>query len=117
MLERAWNSYAEAIKKSRPRIFSTLTNNLPRVEKDGTVRVALNSEAQREHFLKNIRPALTSHILRETGWPSLEIKAEVVVSESNGRKIYTDQDKLEYLIRKNPELGWLKTRFNLDFDD
>ena len=37
--------------------------------------------------------------------------------EKNGRKIYTDQDKLEYLMKKNPELGKLKSKFNLDFDD
>ena len=35
----------------------------------------------------------------------------------NGKKLYTEQDKLEYLIKKNPELAQLKTRFNLDFDD
>ncbi len=47
----------------------------------------------------------------------MEIIAEVSDSEDNGKKIYTEQDKLDFLIKKNPELGMLKSRFNLDFDD
>ncbi len=48
---------------------------------------------------------------------SVEIITEVAEVEQNGKKIYTEQDKLDYLMKKNPELGELKTRFNLDFDD
>jgi hypothetical protein len=41
----------------------------------------------------------------------------VSASAQNGTKIYTEQDKLDFLVRKNPELRKLKTRFNLDFDE
>ncbi len=116
-LERAWDSYAESVRESRPRIYSTLTSNRPVVGKDGRVRVTLNSEAQRENFIRQIKTALIRHILGETGWPNLEIETEVAEGEFNGNRIYTDQDKLDFLIRKNPDLGWLKTRFNLDFDE
>jgi len=47
----------------------------------------------------------------------VEIITEVAENAQNEKKIYTEQDKLEYLVKKNPELGKLKTRFNLDFDD
>jgi len=47
----------------------------------------------------------------------VEIQAEVSEKEPNGKRIYTEQDKLEFLQKKNPELAKLKTRFNLDFDD
>jgi hypothetical protein len=55
--------------------------------------------------------------LKETGMDSVEIITEIADVEQNGKKIYTEQDKLDYLMKKNPELGELKTRFNLDFDD
>jgi hypothetical protein len=47
----------------------------------------------------------------------VEIIAEVAEDMQTEKKIYTEQDKLEFLIKKNPELGTLKSHFNLDFDD
>jgi hypothetical protein len=56
-------------------------------------------------------------IVEATGLAGLEIVTEVSEKEQNGKKIYTEQDKLEYLVKKNPELGKLRSHFNLDFDD
>ena len=113
----AWNQYAASIEKSKPRIYSTLIHNLPVVRGDGTVKVLLNSEAQRDHFVKNIRSELADFIKRSAGLTAIEIITEVSENEQNGAKIYTEQDKMDYLARKNPELIKLKSRFNLDFDD
>ena len=114
---RAWNDYALSIEKSKPRIHSTLTNNRPVVRGDGTIGLLLNSEAQRDNFNKNIKSDLLRYIQHNTGMPRVEIITEVAERAENGKKIYTEQDKLEFLIQKNPELGTLKSRFNLDFDD
>ena len=114
---RAWNDYALSIEKSKPRIYSTLTSNRPVVAADGALKVLLNNEAQRDNFIKSIKSELVGFIQNKTGISRVEIIAEVAESVENGKKIYTEQDKLEFLIRKNPDLGKLKTRFNLDFDD
>jgi len=116
-LIRAWNDYAKSMEKLKPRIYSTLVNNRPVVRGDGAVMVLLNSEAQRDNFIKNIKLGLLAYIRDATGISNVEILTEVSENEQNGKKIYTEQDKLEFLIQKNPELGKLKTRFNLDFDD
>jgi len=116
-LIRAWNEYAASMEKLKPRIYSTLVNNRPVVRGDGAVMVLLNSEAQRDNFIKNIKSELVAYILDATGLSSVEILTEVSENEEIGKKIYTEQDKLEFLVNKNPELGKLKTRFNLDFDD
>jgi DNA polymerase-3 subunit gamma/tau len=117
MLLKAWDKFASSIEKSKPRVFSTLKTSRPVVQADGSVRVLVNSEAQRDHFLKNIKPGLSGFIKKATGIEKLEISAEVLEFEQNGKKIYTDQDKLDYLMKKNPDLGILKSRFGLDFDD
>jgi DNA polymerase-3 subunit gamma/tau len=114
---RAWNAYAASVEKSKPRIYSTLANNRPVIKADGTVQIMLNSEAQRENFIKKIKPELITHIRQSTGYDHVEIETGLSVSQSNGTRIYTEQDKLDYLMKKNPDLGKLKTRFNLDFDD
>jgi len=114
---KAWNDYAGSIEKSLPRIYSTLINNRPVVKADGKVMVLLNSEAQRDNFIKNIRSQLEGFIKEATGMAAVDIITEVAEVEQNGKKIYTEQDKLDFLMKKNPELGQLKSRFNLDFDD
>jgi len=116
-LIRGWNDYAKSIEKLKPRIYSTLVNNRPVVRGDGAVMVLLNSEAQRDNFIKNIKSGLLAYIRDATGISNVEILTEVSENEQVEKKIYTEQDKLEFLIHKNPELGKLKTRFNLDFDD
>ncbi len=116
-LLKAWNDYADSIEHSLPRIYSTLKYNHPVVKPDGTVAVLLNSEAQHENFIKNIKSGLLDYIKRVTGLEGLEIQTEVAAVEQNGNKIYTVQDKLDYLMKKNPELGQLKAKFNLDFDE
>ena len=113
----AWNSYAASLEKSKPRIHSTLIHNKPEINQDGVVMVRLNSEVQRDNFIKNIKSDLVKYIKENTGMAEVEILTEVTNKTQNGKKIYTEQDKLEYLLKKNPELGKLKARFNLDFDD
>lgn len=114
---QAWNDYAATMEKSKPRIYSTLANNRPVVKSNGVVLVLLNSEAQRDNFIKNIKSDLLAHIRERTGISEVEIISEVAEKEQNEKRIYTEQDKLEYLVKKNPELSKLKSRFNLDFDD
>ncbi len=117
VLVKAWQDYALSVEKSKPRVFSTLQNNRPAVKADGTILVLLNSEAQKENFIKNVKSDLSRFICKATGLEVVEIQTDVVEMEKNGKKIYTDQDKLDYLMKKNPELGHLKSRFALDLDD
>jgi len=113
----AWNDYANSIQKSKPRLYSTLIHHKPVVKGENTVLVLLNSEAQRDNFVKNIKSNLVEYIKKATGLKSIELITDVSESEQSGRKIYTEQDKMEFLLKKNPGLGKLKSRFNLDFDD
>ncbi|MCP4313486.1 MAG: hypothetical protein GY790_19695, partial [Bacteroidetes bacterium] len=117
LVMKAWNDYAASVEKQKPRVFSTLQNNRPVVKTDGEIRVLLNSESQKDNFHKNIRGELTTYIREATGLPMIDIVTGVLEQEQEGKKIYTDQDRLAYLVKKNPELGELKTRFGLDFDD
>jgi DNA polymerase-3 subunit gamma/tau len=117
LILNAWKSFAKSAEKSRPRIHSTLVNNKPVIKADGTIQVMLNSEAQRENFIKNIWPELIGYIRKHTGLKNVEIETGLTEAETNGKRIYTEQDKLDYLMKKNPDLGKLKTRFSLDFDD
>ncbi len=113
----AWKAYAASVEKANPRVFSTLQNQKPVVSAEGVIRVLLNTEAQKDNFQKNIKGDLSSYIREATGMAVIEIITEVMEQASEKKRIYTDQDRLEFMMKKNPEVGQLKSRFGLDFDD
>ena len=81
------------------------------------MKILLNTEAQKENFIKNIKPKLVAYFKKEFGLKDYLIEAIIEANNVVEKKVYTDQDKFDYLLSKNPELGKLKTLFNLDFDN
>ena len=111
----AWKAYTKSIEKEKPRVFATLNNNQP-VEEEGVFRISLNSDSQLENFRSNIRPGLLAHIRKTTGMEAVEIEGVLTETEARKKKVYTDKDKLEFLVKKNPDMTEFYARFGLDFD-
>lgn len=116
MIQKAWKAYAASIEKSHPRIYTTLSQQVPRLTEKGIIRISLATEAQRENFIHRIKPELTRYFQRTIADVPYVFETDLIDSETTVKKVYTDQDKLDYLISKNPDLEKMKTRFNLDFD-
>ena len=116
--QKAWNSYAESIRDSHPRIYSTLQKHQPEETDQGGFRIRLDSEAQRTNFNQRIKPELIRYLKEHVGNMEYHIDSYVQLKKEEGNnKLYTDQDKLDYLAEKNPLLKRFKNSFKLDFDD
>lgn len=115
-LQQAWKEYALSVEKSHPRIFNTLNQQVPRMTRDGIIQITLNTNAQREYFIHSIKPELTRWFQQQLADIEYVFETNLVSNETTAKKVYTDQDKLDYLVSKNPDLDKLKQRFNLDFD-
>ena len=116
-MQKAWLAYADSVEKSHPRIYSTLKQHIPRMTEIGKISIQLNTQAQRENFVHNIKPGLNTFLQEKLANIEYVYETQLIANEVSGKKVYTDQDKLEYLMKKNRELEKFKTRFNLDFDD
>jgi DNA polymerase-3 subunit gamma/tau len=116
MIQKAWKAYAASIEKSHPRIYTTLSQQVPRLTEKGIIRISLATEAQRENFIHRIKPELIRYFQRTIADVPYVFETDLIDSETTVKKVYTDQDKLDYLISKNPDLEKMKTKFNLDFD-
>ncbi len=116
-VQRVWTEYAASIEKIHPRIYTTLTQNRPTLTPRGVINVHLNTNAQRENFIHRIKPGLVRYLQEHLANIEYVFETNLIENESVAKKIYTDQDKLDYLISKNPDLEKLKNRFNLDFDN
>ena len=117
LLLQSWNDYAQSIEFDHPRVYSTLKSHQPDIDSEGKMKILLNSEAQKENFDKNIKPNLIDYFNKKFGAKDFIFDVIIEANNVSEKKVYTDQDKFDYLLSKNPELGKLKTLFNLDFDN
>jgi len=96
-----------------PNLKSTL-NRKPVLKDNCTLLLKINNLVQDE-LIKNNKPQLVAWLRRELKNSSIDILTEVD-QEPAKRIIYTDEEKLEEMVRKNAGLALLKQLFHLDFD-
>jgi hypothetical protein len=108
-----WAELLETLN-DRPNLKSTLTTK-PVLKENNVIVVKINSRVQ-EELIKNNKPHLVSWLRRELQNTSVDLITELV-QEPLKRIIYTDNEKLEEMLRKNRNLALLKERFHLDFDN
>jgi DNA polymerase-3 subunit gamma/tau len=112
----SWHAYTESIRESRPRMANSLRHHLPTLGDALQIELVLSNSAQLEEFNRDIKPELVNYL--EKNLQNNQFRLLPVVSEDEVRQntLYTSEEKYEHMLKKNPELGKLKERFNLDFE-
>ncbi|MCK4853141.1 MAG: DNA polymerase III subunit gamma/tau [Bacteroidales bacterium] len=115
LLEK-WTEYADHIKEDKPRMSSSLKHHLPSLGDALQIEVIFSNSSQIEEFNRDIKHDLVSYLedtLQNTQFRIIPVVQEV---EGNENLLYTSEEKYDHMIKKNPNLGKLKERFNLDFE-
>jgi DNA polymerase-3 subunit gamma/tau len=115
LLEK-WTDYADHIKEDKPRMSSSLKHHLPSLGDALQIEVIFSNSSQIEEFNRDIKHDLVSYLedtLQNTQFRIIPVVQEV---EGNENLLYTSEEKYDHMIKKNPNLGKLKERFNLDFE-
>jgi hypothetical protein len=111
-LQSTWKKYLATLE-DRPNLKSTLSKE-PELREDRTLLLRIDNHVQ-DDLIKNIKPQLVSWLRRELKNSSIDLFTEI--NETGGQRIiYTDGDKFEEMLQKNPDLALLKQKFNLDFE-
>jgi DNA polymerase-3 subunit gamma/tau len=115
LLEK-WNEYADQIKEERPRMSSSLKHHIPSLGDALQIEVTFSNSSQIEDFNRDIKKDLVSYL--EDALQNTQFKIIPVVQEPERKEnmLYTSEEKYDHMIKKNPNLGKLKERFNLDFE-
>lgn len=95
---------------------SSLKHHLPSLGDALQIEVIFSNSSQIEEFNREIKQDLVVFLedaLQNTQFKIIPVEQEV---ESNGNILYTAEEKYDHMIKKNPNLGKLKERFNLDFE-
>ncbi len=96
----------------RPNLQSTLSA-VPEIKENFQLYLPIENTIQ-ENLINGIKPELVSFLRRELKNSKIQLITEIA-EKTTGRIIYTDEERYEELLKKNPSLATLKQKFNLDF--
>jgi DNA polymerase III, subunit gamma and tau len=112
-LVREWDNYAATIDK-KVYLKNTMINCKPTLQENYYFEVAVHNPGQQEELINNaihILPFLRQHLNNS------RIQMRVRIVEGNEKHLaYTSTEKLELLMKINPNLGRLRDEFNLTLD-
>lgn len=111
-LATKWKEYLELIA-DRPNLVSTLAA-VPEITEGNKLLLRIGNSAQEED-VRQIKPELMSFLRKELRNSGIELNTSIEKVESE-RTHLTDQEKLQLLTQKNPELIELAQKFNLGFN-
>jgi hypothetical protein len=114
--EQVTEKWKEFIAKmaDRPSLCSALSN-VPELTEGNKLLLVIGNSVQEED-IRLIKPELISwlrKVLRNSG---VELITSIGKIESE-RMIFSDSEKLQMMMQKNPNLNELKQKFNLDFSE
>lgn len=111
--ELKWKEFVSRYK-NRPNLFTALSN-IP--ELDNNYKLLLNiGSATIDEEIKIIKPDLVAWLRKELKNSRIELMTKVDVQKIK-KVIYSDSEKLQVMINKNPQLNVFRQKFNLDFNE
>ena len=115
-LDDCWKNYAhQKHNEGKHNLLSILRDKKAILEDNYTIRVNLDNKVQEEVFNEdksNILGFIKTHLKND------EITVQVTVTpvKEEEMKAYTAEDKFKKMVKKNPDLGILKDKFDLEID-
>ena len=113
LLLKKWADLLETLN-DRPNLKATI-NQIPQLTGNNTILLKIFNLVQ-EELIRNNKPQLVAWLRKELRNSTIDLVTEFT-REPTRRIIYTDDEKLEEMLRKNSALSLLKEKFHLDFDN
>lgn len=110
-LRQAWEAFAEQRKKFQAE-YQMLSQ--PYQLQENTIVVELLSPVH-ETMLNNIKGEVTAFLREQLRNNTIQVTGQLLTGEAK-KIIYTNREKFDYLVEKNPMLRELKDRLGLDTD-
>lgn len=115
LLQRVWREMAEERRAQDRMSEYTLLNRPVAAGPDHRIELTVDNPVQEDQF-NDIRTEFLAELRRRTGHPRLNVVPVVVQAAPTARKLYTSNDKFEYLAERFPALREAKQRLGLEAD-
>lgn len=113
LMAAKWLEFMDKIA-DRPSLCSALSN-VPELTDGNKLLLKIGNSVQEED-IRLIKPELVSWLRKELRNSGIELATRLEKIESE-RMIFSDSEKLQMMMQKNPDLNVFKQKFNLDFID
>lgn len=114
-LMRLWNvKVEEAREQNKKSLHASLTKHKPVLNKDYSIDVFVDNKVQ-EETVNKYKPEFIEFLKLKLNNYSILLNVKVTEQKIEVH-LYTDRDKFIELIKINPDLAYLKDKFNLDFE-
>lgn len=110
--EIKWREFLNMIG-DRPNLISTLSA-IPEISDGNKLLLKIGNSVQEEE-VRLVKPELLGFLKRELRNSGIELNVSIERIETE-RTHFNDSEKMQLLMKKNPELFELKQKFNLDFN-
>ncbi|MCB2409742.1 DNA polymerase III subunit gamma/tau [Hymenobacter lucidus] len=114
LLHRVWSELTNECKEHSLSEY-TILNRPFQANEQHLIVLRVDNPIQEDQF-NEFRAGFLTELRRRTGYPRLNVQAEVVEQVDTRRKLYTSTDRFEYLSEKFPALLVMKERLGLDTD-
>lgn len=112
-LEVKWKEYRDKCN-DRPSLCAALAS-VPEIINGNKLVLKVGNSVQEED-IRLEKPEMVTWLRRELRNSGIELVTKLEKVESE-RMIFSDSEKLQMMLQKNPELYQLKQKFNLDFSN
>ncbi|NOZ33908.1 MAG: DNA polymerase III subunit gamma/tau [Chlorobi bacterium] len=114
-IKKAWEEILEKFEQ-KPRLYNALKSEKLVMTGETLAELTVMNKSL-EQALIPVKSKIISFLRNRTGISDLNIifKLSDDNSENNEEYLYTDRDKFQYLVKKNPSLDKLKKDFDLDY--
>lgn len=112
-LAAKWSEFMSQLV-DRPNLRSTLSN-VPEITDGNNLLLRIGNSIQ-EMEIRLVKPELVTWLRKELRNSGIEMTTQIEKVESE-RMIFSDSEKMQMMMQKNPLLYELKQKFNLDFKD
>lgn len=111
-LDLKWKEFLDMIP-DRPNLIATLSA-IPEIVDGNKLLLKIGNSVQEEE-VRLVKPELLGFLKRELRNSGIELNVSIEKVESE-RTHFSDSEKIQAMMQKNPQLAELRQKFNLDFN-
>jgi len=109
--------FAKTIQSDRPRMANALESRLAKLKPEYEVEVYLENSTLQDDFNSNFKSQLQVFLRKELRNDSIKVVTKVdEVADDSKRKMFTTEEKFQFLMTKNPAVARMKQQFNLELE-
>lgn len=107
-----WPEFAEKYV-SQVHLYNTLSAK-PELLEHFKIKITVENSVQQDQ-IRMLKPEIIGFLCRKLNNTKIDVNIEMVQVTHEG-KLFTDEQKLQAMMMKNPALQKMKNTFNLDFN-